>query len=87
MRGEGDEWWRSFVIVVCSGDIVASMFAWVHLWVLVFASVCVRGRVHMYVRVYEDSGNEMKLVPERRVCAAKTGTEISREKELEGRKV
>ena len=45
MRGEGAEWWRSFVVVVCSGDIVASMCAWVHLWVLVLVSVSVRWRV------------------------------------------
>ena len=33
----------------------------------------------------EDSGNEMNLVPERRVYDSKTGIEISREKVVEGR--
>ena len=40
-----EEWWRSFVVVVCFGDIVASMCAWVHLWLLVLVSVSVRWRV------------------------------------------
>ena len=34
----------------------------------------------------KDSGNEMDLVPERQMYDSKTGIEIPREKELEGRK-
>ena len=47
MRREGAEWRQSFVVVVCSGDVVGSMCAWVHLWALLFVSVS--GRVHVDV--------------------------------------